>query len=325
MKINLKQIVVIIVVFGLLWMGWRMFKPKQTKDEMIKIVNPHMGDIKTIVSTTGTVLPKNRLEIKPPVNGRIEEVFIKEGQHVKAGETVVTMSSTERAALLDAARGQGEEKLNYWRQVYKPIPLVAPIDGEVIVGTVQPGQTVTTSDPVIVLSDRLIVRAQVDETDIGKIKEGQVAVVSLDAYPKERIDASVDHIYYESKTVNNVTIYEVDLLVQNIPDFFRSGMNTNVDFIEEDKKNVMLLPINSIQREKGRTFVLVQPNGRSKPIEKDVTVGLSDDKSMEIVSGLSLEDDVILQTKRYSLPRSSGGTNPFMPARGGAGSRQGGR
>lgn len=324
MKINIKAIITIFMIVGTLWLGWKILKPKPSKDSVVKIINPHMGDIKTIVSTTGTVLPKNRLEVKPPVNGRIEEVFIKEGQIVKAGDIVVTMSSTERAALLDAARGQGQDKLDYWKEVYKPIPLVAPIDGEVIVGTVQPGQTVTTADPVIVLSDRLIVRAQVDETDIGRIKEGLPASLSLDAYPQKKIDASVDHIYYESKTVNNVTIYEVDLAVAEVPGFFRSGMNANVDFIEEDKENIMLLPANAIHRDKGRTYVLLQPDRGNKPIQKDITVGISDDKNIEITSGLTLEDEVILQTKKYSLPRSSsGGTNPFMPTRGGGGGRGG--
>ena len=90
--------------------------------------------------------------------------------------------------------------------------ILSPIDGEVIVATIQPGQTVTTTDDVVVLSDHLIVRAQVDETDIGKIQLGQKAFISLDAYPDRRIQATVEHIYYESSTVNNVTIYNVDLL-----------------------------------------------------------------------------------------------------------------
>lgn len=219
MKNNVWRIIGIIIVVFLIWGGWNKFKQNVSSKGMEKIIHPRIGDIDIFVSTTGTVLPKNRLEVKPPVNGRIEQVLVQEGQKINAGDTIAVMSSTERAALLDAARGQGEEKLKYWQEVYKPIPLVAPINGEVIVGTIQPGQAVTTNDPVIVLSDRLIVRAQVDETDIGKIKPGQKAVVSLDAYPETKINAIVDHIYYESKTFNNVTIYEVDLLPDTIPFF----------------------------------------------------------------------------------------------------------
>lgn len=137
------------------------------------VVRAVIGEIKETVSTTGTVKPQNRLEIKPPVAGRIEEIWVNEGQEVKSGEILALMSSTERAALLDAARLQGDLETTYWKSVYNATPLIAPIDGRVIVRSVEPGQTVTTADAVIVLSDRLIVQADVDETDIGEVAIGQ--------------------------------------------------------------------------------------------------------------------------------------------------------
>lgn len=297
--------------------GWGVLKfhHANSSQEVIRIVTPQIGDIRNIVSNPGTVLPKNRLEIKPPVNGRIDQVLVQEGDMVKAGDTLALMSSTDRAALLDAARGQGEETLQYWQEVYKSIPLIAPIDGQVIVGTVQPGQTVTTADAVVVLSDHLIVRAQVDETDIGKIKPDQPAVISLDAYPDTKIDAVVEHIYYESKTVNNVTIYEVDLKPNRIPAFFRSGMNANVDFIVEEKRGVLLLPREAIRSHEGKSMVLVRGPGDTKAVSREVTVGISDDKNVEIVSGLSPNDEVILKSKKFVLPKGQAGSNPFFPSR----------
>ena len=197
---------------------------KHHKDsgEHIRAQNPVYGTITTLISTTGTVQPQNRLELKPPINGRIEKIFVQEGDRVTIGQTLAVMSSTERAALLDAARTQSKETLAYWEEVYKPTPLIAPINGEVIVRGVEPGQTVTSSDAALVLSDRLIVQAQVDETDIGKVKLGQTAVISLDAYPETKVKATVDHIAYDSTIVNNVTIYKVDILPKKIPAVFIS-------------------------------------------------------------------------------------------------------
>ncbi len=317
MKIKKWQIITLVAVVLLGWFAWTKLKPARSTDGKVKIIHARMGDIQSVVSTTGTVLPKNRLEVKPPVNGRIEQVLIQEGQHVKVGDIIVWMSSTDRAALLDAARGQGADKLKYWQEVYKPIPLIAPIEGDVIVGTIQSGQTVTTADPVVVLSDKLIVRAQVDETDIGKVKIGQKAVVGLDAYPDTHINAVVDHIYYESKTVNNVTTYEVDLLPESVPDFFRSGMNTNIDFIQESKKGVLVLPQSAVQHQDGgQSFVLISSGNNGKPEHRTVVLGVSDDKNVEIVSGLTEDDEVVLRTKKYALPQSSsgGGSNPLMPS-----------
>jgi len=286
---------------------------KKGPEETTKDISPFRGTIRNIVSTTGTVLPKNRLEIKPPVNGRLDEILVSEGQYVKNGQVLAWMSSTERAALLDAAEGQGEEQYKYWEQVYKPIALLAPIDGQVIVATMQPGQTVTTSDAVIVLSDELIVRAQVDETDIGKIDVGQTAVIILDAYPDMPVDAVVQHIYYESETVNNVTIYKVDLLPKKVPVFFRSGMNATINFTVMSKKDALLIPLEAVLKDKAETYVLVDAGGE-EPVKRDVVLGMTDDKNVEIISGIGISDKLVVKMKKFALPqKASNGTNPFMP------------
>ena len=290
-------------------------KEKGSNGERMEERKPTRGTIQLFVSTTGTVLPKNRLEVKPPVNGRLDELLVQEGEKVKSGQTIAWLSSTERAALLDAARGKGEETLKYWQDVYKPIPLISPIDGEVIVAKTQPGQTITTSDAVIVLSDHLIVRAQVDETDIGKIKQGQEAVLTLDAYPQKKIKGHVEHIYYESKTVNNVTMYEVDVIPEEVFEFFRSGMNTSLDFKEVVRENVLLIPEEAVIREKGQTLVTVKDPQTQQTQRRRVELGISDNKNIEIVSGLTENDIIMVKSNKYSLPKNNIGSNPFMPRR----------
>ena len=311
-----KVLLVVLVVIGA--GAYFMLRPTQdaAQSEEAKEVKPVVGTVETYISTTGSVLPQNRLEIKPTVNGRIDKILVKEGDNVKTGQTLGWMSSTERAALLDAAKGKDEATLKYWEDAYKAIPLLAPIDGEVIVSTIQPGQTVTTADAIFVLSDRLIVRAQVDETDIGKIKLGQAAILSLDAYPDAKIRSTVGHIYYESETVNNVTIYKADMIPAEVPGYFRSGMNANVDFIEQRKENVLTLPLDAVRSDSEGSYVLLSQGRGRTPVRHAVTTGLADDKNIEIVSGITAEDTIEIRSKKFVLPKSSStGTNPFMPQR----------
>ena len=290
-------------------------RSKAAGTDVVQEISPVLGTIRVSISSTGTVLPKNRLEIKPPVNGRIDSILVQEGETVKTGQVLAWMSSTERAALLDAARGQGDEALKYWQEAYKPVALLSPIDGTVIVSTDQPGQTVTSSDAVLVLSDHLIVRAQVDETDIGKIALKQDAVITLDAYPDTKIKATVEHIYYESQTVNNVTIYPVDIIPQEVPSFFRSGMNASVDFIIENKEDILIIPVTAVSKN-GSSYVLLKKPGSKEPVKARVSLGISDDKNVEVVSGITEKDRIIAKSAKYSLPKSgAAGTNPFMPAR----------
>lgn len=308
--------------------GW-VVKSKQSgvpSKEFVKIVHPEYGNIESTVSTTGTVQPQNRLELKPTVSGRVEKILVEEGTKVKKGKVLAWLSSAERAALVDAARAQGEAAVKYWEDAYKLTPLVAPIDGEVIVKAVEPGQAVSVTEPVIVLSDRLIVKAQFDETDIGKVKVGQSAEITLDAYPDSNVQARVDHISYESQTVNNVTIYNVDIVPEKVPAMFRSGMSANVTVIEKRRKNVLLLPIAAVHQDnEGNSFVVLvtekDMKGNKKPDpaadkRKVVETGIADDTNIEIISGVEKTDNVIIQTQSYQPAKeTSAGRNPFMPSR----------
>ena len=311
---NKRNIVLGIVGAACLAGGWLLSGCGKAPQAAAKATQPFYGTIEKSILSTGIVQPQNRLEIKPPIPGRIEQILVKEGQTVKAGDILAMMSSTERAALLDAARLQGADALQRWEEVYKAIPLMAPIDGEVIVKAVNPGQTVTSGEAVIVLSDRLIVQAQVDETDIGKVKVGQAAVISLDAYPKLEAQARVDHIYYESTTVNNVTIYQVDILPDAVPPEFRSGMSANVRIVEERKENALLLPLDFVKQEKGKSFVLVSQGKGGDPVRSEVRTGISDDDNIEILSGLGPDDEAVaMPAANLAKSSSKTATNPLMP------------
>ncbi len=270
------------------------------------------GDIDVTILSTGTVQPENRLEIKPPIAGRVEQVLVNEGERVKKGQVLVLMSSSERAALLDAARARGQDELQRWEGFYRPTPILAPIDGTIILRSVEPGQSFTTQEAVLVMSDRLTVKAQVDETDIAEIKLKQPADVILDAYPESDIPSSVDKIAFDATTVNNVTTYIVDVLPENTPVFMRSGMTANVSFQVESKKDILMLPTNAVRNKDGHHYVLVPSTSMSgKPEDKEVGTGVSNGKLVEIVSGLAQGDVVLVpQTKERA---NAGGSNPFSP------------
>lgn len=313
-----KKILIVLIMIAAVVGGMIIYRmaPAQQKDEIIEEIQPTVGDIRKSVSTTGVVEPQNRLEVKPSISGRLEEILVKEGVQVKKGDVLAWMSSTERAALVDVSGFQGEQARQYWEDVYKKTPIVSPIDGQVIVRSFEPGQTVTTSDAIIVLSDRLIVSAQFDETDIGRVKVGQRATIVLDAYPDNPIQGIVDHIAYESTLVNNVTIYDVDIVPQEIPDFFRSGMSANVEAVEDERKGVLLIPLEAIIEEGNQVFTTIKKASGKGAQRAEIKIGMKGEDSVEVVSGLSGSDRVIVKTTSFSLKKNgSTGTNPFMPSR----------
>ena len=284
------------------------------------------GTLEISVQATGTVQPENRLVVKPQIAGRVDEILIQEGQPVKGGQVLAWMSSNDRAALMDMAKSAGEDEQKRWRDLYKPSPIIAPLGGIVIGKQVERGQTVSTGDTVFIISDRLIVLAQVDETDLSKIVLGQTAEIRVDAYSDKPIQGKVIRIAYESKQVNNVTIYEIRILPNEVPNFMRSGMTASVKFLQKKIDQALLLPVSMIpmpdnpesksvenpsRTPEHVTVLLKSPRPAEPPSQRSVALGATNGKFYEIKDGLS-EGDVVLRADQ-SGDSDKKSTNPFSP------------
>ncbi|MDD5630243.1 MAG: efflux RND transporter periplasmic adaptor subunit, partial [Elusimicrobia bacterium] len=202
----MKKILILILGLGVLGAGgWalksRFSKPARAEAVAVKVA---LADIESTVEATGSIAPYHRVEIKAAIGGRIERLLVKEGDRVSQGQIIAWMSSTDRAAILDAARAQGPDTLKKWEDTYKATPIVAPLPGVIILKNVVEGETVTSSSVIYAMSDVLIVLAQVDESDIGRIRVGMPARITLDSYPDLQDTAKVFDILYEGKNVSNV-------------------------------------------------------------------------------------------------------------------------
>lgn len=297
--------------------GWFYWRSASSSTVAPREATVKRGDIQVAVLATAVVQPRNRLEIKPPIAGRLDDVLVAEGQRVARGQLLAWMSSSERAALLDAARSRGADELKRWEELYRPTPIYAPVAGTVIDRRFEPGQTVTNQDAVLVMSDRLTVVAQVDETDISKIRLRQPASVTFDAYPDTVVPGSVEQIAFDAKTVNNVITYEINVLPEKPPAFMRSGMTANVSFIVAEKNEVLWLPTEAVQRKRSRSSVQLPSEDRRSVTEKSVELGVSDGRRIEIVSGLSEGDTVIIPQLTKPSEGRSQRSNPLTPGGGG--------
>ncbi len=249
MKKTIKWIMVLAVLAG---GGWWFYSAKIKKTDANEPTydraNAEVKDLIIKVESTGEIQPRNRLDVKPPIAGRLEQLLLDEGDTVGKGQIIGWVSSTERATLLDAALATSEEELAYWEELYKPTPLISPIEGTVIARNFEPGQSINANDAVVVIADNLIVIANLDETDIGQIKAGQSVKVRLEAYPDREFVCEVEKIAYDARLVSNVTMYEIDVRPERLPPFARSGMTANLEFIIEEKQGVLVLPASAIQQ-----------------------------------------------------------------------------
>lgn len=311
----MKKIIIAVVVIGLIIFGLFFFK-KGKKEFKWQEATPERGAIALEFRVTGSVEPRNQLEIKPQVSGRIEDILVVEGQRVKKGEVIVWMSSTDRAALLDAVRPKGDEEVKKWEDVYNPTPIVAPINGFIIARLKEPGQSVGLSDMILVMADELIIEANIDETDLRYIGLGQKAKIFLDAYPDKEFSGIIEHVAYKSEVINNVTVYLVKIFPQRMPGAFRAGMTATVEVVADRKENVLMLPVDAITEKGGKKAVKVK-SANGPPEIRGITTGINNGKRVEITSGIS-DEDVIVMPELVKKDSSSTGARGFgMPGMGG--------
>jgi HlyD family secretion protein len=124
----------------------------------------------------------------------------------------------------------------------------SPINGIVLVRSVEPGQTVAASLQAPVLFTlaedltKMELRVDVDEADVGKVKADQKAVFTVDAYPERSFPARITKVRFGSKTVEGVVTYETILNVDNADLSLRPGMTATAEIVVEEIHNALLVP-----------------------------------------------------------------------------------
>lgn len=218
-------------------------------------------------------------------------------------ETNAAQSSAAKALIAQAVAAMkiAETNLRYTK-------IVSPVDGTVISRNVDVGQTVAASfqTPTLftIAQDltKMQIDANVDESDIGRIKVGQAVDFSVDAYPDITFKGTVAQVRSAPITVQNVVTYDVVVKVDNPELKLKPGMTANVTLIIAVKKDVLKVPnaalrFRPVEKEraaggrKGQTVYIVE---NEKPKKITVTVGTSDGNLTEIVSGELREGQEII-------------------------------
>lgn len=180
----------------------------------------------------------------------------------------------------------------------------SPIDGIVLARKVEPGQTVAASFQTPVLFTlaedltRMVLHANMDETNMAEIKEGQNATFTVDAYPNRKFPAKIISIRNTPQTVEGIVTYETLLSVDNSELLLRPGMTATVDITTHMVEDAMLVPNNALRFSPPGTNEAAAPDAAlstdrkqlvwtlqdGRPVPITVTVGLSDGHNTEVLA-----------------------------------------
>lgn len=198
--------------------------------------------------------------------------------------------------------------------------ITAPITGTVIRKFIKEGEIVAgplsasrISEPVPIAEiadlNEMEVSTDIDETEVAKIRQGQEALIKIDAYPDKLLKGTVRAIALvtlERKEAGRN--YRVNVSLLNTPGWLRLGMTSTVDFILQEKKGILCVPVEAVLQKGNRSVVFVVKEGRT--IEREVKTGIGDEEYLEISYGLNPREEVVIGdlTKLYQ----GGRVNPVL-------------
>jgi HlyD family secretion protein len=214
------------------------------------------------------------------------------------------------AARVQAAQHEGQRNVEVAsggialrKAVAMRTALVSPFDGLVIRRFHDPGDPVAVGATVlrVVATDRLWVRAWIDETALGDLREGQPARIVMPADPSQPLDGKVDRIGREADRQNHEVL--VDVLLQRIPDRVAIGQRADVHIELSRTKPTVRAPLSFLHRQGGEDYCYVDRDGRIERMP--VKLGTLGSLVVEITNGLR-EGDIVLASPKATMDLPTG-------------------
>lgn len=192
--------------------------------------------------------------------------------------------------------------------------ITSPIDGTVISKSVEEGQTVAASfntpELFTIAKDltNMQVVADVDEADIGAVKEGDRVTFTVDAYPDDTFEGTVKQVRLQATTTNNVVTYEVVISAQNADLKLKPGLTANVTIYTQERTGVLAVANKALRftptkETVGKDMKIVDCKGKNKVWTLDgktltahpVSIGQTDGMHTEITKGLKVGQQIVTE------------------------------
>ena len=256
----------------------------------------------------GTISYGTEQAIYAAQSGQVLTLSIQEGGSVTNGQAVMTLKNDSLTNAVDNAQLQvdnaqlqvdatqvqvcsAQTSLDQLTSQREDYTITAPVDGTILSRTVKEGDLAAAGSPMAVLAqpEALCVHASIDEQYIDRVGTGQTVSISFttDTGEERTYTGSVRRVEDTGVTSGGVTDYTVEIALDDT-DGLRDGMNVSVSILTEGKEECLRLPVKAVD---GDT-VQVLRNGKAESVA--VETGLWGSEYVEILNGVTEEDDVIL-------------------------------
>jgi len=357
----MKKVVTIIVLLVIvaLFGGslFYLYQKNQENPEIFKTESPTTQTIVKKTMATGTLVPREEVDIKPNISGVVDRLFVKAGDNVEVGDMIAQLKVVPNITNLNSAKNQvrqskinleNEKKVfNRQKELYEKgvisendfdlarnsydnalqtvkaaeenleiistgttqdagnaatTEIKARISGMVLDVAVEVGNQVIeannfnegTTIATIAKTDDMIFQGKVDESEVGKIKEGLPLEITVGAIEDETFNAILDYISPKGTEENGAVQFDIEgSLKETKGIFIRAGLSANASIILERSTDVLAISESLVQFEKETKEPFVEIEVGNQQFEKKmVELGLSDGINVEVISGVEESDKI---------------------------------
>lgn len=242
----------------------------------VEVIAAKRGTIQDRISLIGTLMPWEQVQVYSKVPGKLQRNLVREGDHVGKGKALALIDRDEVGVR------------------FKPAPVESPMDGVVGKLFLDPGAAAAPGVPVaaVVNVRKMKASAGIIEADIARVREGQKALVRVEAYPGEEFEGAVRTVSPLVDPVSRTTRVEVELA--NPDGKLRPGMYARVDIVVGEKDKAVVIPKTAVLHKKGKSWVFVANDGTADM--REVVMGYDDLDRVEIVDGVREGERVVVSS-----------------------------
>mgnify|MGYP000238011351 FL=1 len=355
-----KVITIIVLLLIVALFGGSLFylyQKNQESPEVFKTEEPSTETIVKKTMATGTLIPREEVEVKPNISGVVDKLFVEPGDNVQIGDMIAQLKVVPNITNLNSAKNQvrqskinlANEKKVFQRQkeLYErgvisendfdlaknsydnvlqtvraaeenleiietgttqdagnaaTTEIKARISGMILDVPIEIGNQVIeannfnegTTIAIIAKTDDMIFKGKVDESEVGKIKEGLPLEITVGAIEDKTFDASLDYISPKGTEENGAVQFDIEgSLKRNDSIFIRAGLSANASIILERSTDVLAISESLVQFEKETNEPFVEVEVGDQKFEKRmIELGLSDGINVEVLSGVNKDDKI---------------------------------
>ncbi len=332
---NVKKVFFTSFTFFTLLSGCDNRKPQ------FETVTLRQGTLQKTVAAQGRVEALIEVDVSSKMDGRIIELLVVEGAKVRKGQTLVQLDDALAKVALEEAKAHAKDAYSNLTRAKKmrqekaipqaeldtaqvqhevmqtkkqaaeiflrDLTITSPVDGKIIHKFVEESEFAKAGAPLLTVADvsKVLVKAEIDQTDIGFIKPGQPAMITADGFGGRVFMGTVKELgqsvgirriqYEDPSKIQDRKVLETKIEMKDIQDL-KLGMTVDIKVEIFKKEKVWAIPRRAVHMEKQQASVQVLVG--EKPMKKTVTLGASDDWDVEVTKGLGPADRVILPASK---------------------------